>query len=170
MMMIVLRLLSLLGLKSRWHRHFSPGSWVGVFFRGGGVSLDSWTPGPKPLCHRHPTGPRPSGLAWTPVDSRHRRFDQERLRASRLLAPVDALALDLAQGCVPIGLAEFRMGAHLLGALAVLADDFGLDRRRLLVHAAGNDLDLAGALQHVHAAQCARYRLANRQQAVVAQH
>jgi len=24
MMMIVLRLLSLLGLKSRWHRHFSP--------------------------------------------------------------------------------------------------------------------------------------------------
>src|SRR6185437_16359544 len=27
---------------------------------------DSWTPGPKPLCHRHPTGPHPSGLLWTP--------------------------------------------------------------------------------------------------------
>src|SRR3954471_12578820 len=37
----------------------------------GGVSVDSWTPGPKPLCHRHPTGPHPSGLLWTPVDSRH---------------------------------------------------------------------------------------------------
>src|SRR6185312_8487794 len=29
-------------------------------------SVDSWTPGPKPLCHRHPTGPHPSGLLWTP--------------------------------------------------------------------------------------------------------
>src|SRR5579883_880811 len=28
--------------------------------------VDSWTPGPKPLCHRHPTGPHPSGLGWTP--------------------------------------------------------------------------------------------------------
>ena len=28
--------------------------------------MDSWTPGPKPLCHRHPTGPHPSGLLWTP--------------------------------------------------------------------------------------------------------
>src|SRR6185503_4598790 len=30
-------------------------------------SVDSWTPGPKPLCHRHPTGPHPSGLLWTPA-------------------------------------------------------------------------------------------------------
>src|ERR1700761_7060296 len=30
------------------------------------MSVDSWTPGPKPLCHRHPTGPHPSGLLWTP--------------------------------------------------------------------------------------------------------
>src|SRR5690242_3206574 len=37
-----------------------------VFFQGRGVSVDSWTPGPKPLCHRHPTGPHPSGLLWTP--------------------------------------------------------------------------------------------------------
>src|SRR5579871_707348 len=37
-----------------------------MFFRDG-ISADSWTPGPKPLCHRHPTGPRPSGLWWTPA-------------------------------------------------------------------------------------------------------
>src|SRR3954462_14121839 len=37
MTMIVLRLLSLLGLKSRWHRHFSPGPPNTVFFRGVGV-------------------------------------------------------------------------------------------------------------------------------------
>src|SRR4051795_1165036 len=64
--MIVLRLLSLLGLKSRLRPRTSR-----FFGEGGGVSLDSWTPGPKPLCHRHPTGPHPSGLLWTPVDSRH---------------------------------------------------------------------------------------------------
>src|SRR6476619_5362596 len=66
MMMIVLRLLSLLGLKSRWHRHFSPRRLNKVFFQGG-MSVDSWTLGPKPLCHRHPTGPHPSGLLWTPA-------------------------------------------------------------------------------------------------------
>src|SRR5690242_14860089 len=65
MMMIVLRLLSLLSRKSRWHRHFSPRPPNEVFFQGG-VSVDSWTLGPKPLCHRHPTGPHPSGLLWTP--------------------------------------------------------------------------------------------------------
>src|SRR6185312_10252684 len=66
MMMIVLRLLSLLGLKSRWHRHFRPRRLKGVF-PGGPGSVDSWTPSPKPLCHRHPTGPHPSGLSWTPA-------------------------------------------------------------------------------------------------------
>src|ERR1700748_1789038 len=65
MMMIVLRLRTLLGLKSRWHRPFSPRPPNRCFFRGAGW-LDSWTPGPKPLCHRHPTGPHPSGLLWTP--------------------------------------------------------------------------------------------------------
>ena len=64
-MMIVLRLLSLLGLKSQWRRHFSPRPLNKVFFQGG-VSVDSWTLGLKPLCHRHPTGPHPSGLLWTP--------------------------------------------------------------------------------------------------------
>src|ERR1700759_5784214 len=38
----------------------------GCFFREP-TSVDSWTPGPKPLCHRHPTGPHPSGLLWTPA-------------------------------------------------------------------------------------------------------
>src|SRR5690242_5618485 len=40
------------------------------FSSGGRESVDSWTPGPKPLCHRHPTGPHPSGLPrtqWTPA-------------------------------------------------------------------------------------------------------
>jgi len=39
------RLLSLLGLKSRGHRHFSPRPPNKVFFQGGGVSVDSWTLG-----------------------------------------------------------------------------------------------------------------------------
>src|SRR5690349_19672897 len=35
-------------------------------FSVGTESVDSWTPVPKPLCHRHRTGPRLSGLSWTP--------------------------------------------------------------------------------------------------------
>src|SRR3569833_3867872 len=65
MMMIVLRLLSLLGLKSRWQRHFSSRPLNKVFFRGW-VLLESRRPGPKPLRHRHPAYPHPSGLLWTP--------------------------------------------------------------------------------------------------------
>src|SRR5690348_15900341 len=68
MMMIVLRLLSLLGLKSRWYRHFSLRPLNEVFFQGG-KCRDSWTPWLIPLCHRHPTGPRRSGLLWTPWTS-----------------------------------------------------------------------------------------------------
>src|ERR1700759_1133957 len=83
MMMIVLRLrsllLRLLGLKSRWHRPFRPRPLNKVFFQGGGISVDSWTPGPKPLCHRRPTGPHPSGLLWTPAQG---RVDENRCRAS----------------------------------------------------------------------------------------
>src|SRR5947209_8687929 len=97
MMMIVLRLLSrllpLLGLKHRWHGHFRPQPLNKVFFEGGGVSLDSWTPGLKPLWHRHPTGPQPSGLGWTPVYSRHGRptrssFALDRARLALALAEV----------------------------------------------------------------------------------
>src|SRR5690348_11479316 len=50
------------------HDFRAPLAWrtpMRVFFQGGN-SVDSWTPGPKPLCHRHPTGPHPSGLLWTP--------------------------------------------------------------------------------------------------------
>src|SRR3954452_20945202 len=68
------------------HDFRAPLAWrapMKVFFRGGGVSLDSWTPGPKSLCHRHPTGPHPSGLAWTPVDSRQGSFDEKKVRSRR---------------------------------------------------------------------------------------
>ena len=50
-------------------------------FSGGRESADSWTPGPKPLCHRRSTGPHSSGLLWTPAK---RRFDEKPLRARRL--------------------------------------------------------------------------------------
>src|ERR1700756_1980535 len=66
MMMIVLHLLSLPGPKCRCHRHFSPRPPEQGVFSGGAEWLDSWTLGPKPLSHRHPTGPHPSGLLWTP--------------------------------------------------------------------------------------------------------
>src|SRR5690348_3856327 len=79
MMMIVLHLRSFLGLKSPWNRHFSPRPLNKGVFSGGGESADSWTPGPKPLCHRHPTGPLPSGLLWTPAKG---RFDEKHLCAS----------------------------------------------------------------------------------------
>src|SRR5690349_22261235 len=36
------------------------------FSSGNRESVDSWTPGLKPLGHRYPTGPHPSGLPWTP--------------------------------------------------------------------------------------------------------
>src|SRR5579871_4388527 len=59
------------------HDFRAPREWrvaMKVFFQGG-KSLDSWTPGPKPLCHRRPTGPHPSGLLRTPAqgDSSHCR-------------------------------------------------------------------------------------------------
>src|SRR6185503_12717073 len=40
-----------------------------VFFQGGAGWEDSWTPGPKPLRHRHRIGPHRSGLLWTLADS-----------------------------------------------------------------------------------------------------
>src|SRR3954462_12294417 len=70
MMTTVLRLLSLLGLNPASDPRTSRFSGEGVE-----VSLDSWTPGPKPLCHRHPTGPHPSGLAWTPTTGEPTRSD-----------------------------------------------------------------------------------------------
>src|SRR6185437_1018479 len=84
MMMIVLRLLSpllsLRGLKPRWHRHFRPRPLNEVFFQGGRVAgfVDSW---PESLV---PSASNRSTLEWTLVDSldsRQDRFDGEQLRA-----------------------------------------------------------------------------------------
>src|SRR5579883_694624 len=38
-------------------------------FPCGTGSVDSWTPGRKCRCHRHPTGPLACGLPWTPSSS-----------------------------------------------------------------------------------------------------
>src|SRR6476659_2005011 len=79
MMMIVLRLLSLLDLKSQWHRHFSPQPLNKVFFQGWDVGglVDSW---PETLV---PSASNRSTPEWTPVDSvdsRQGRFDEKQLR------------------------------------------------------------------------------------------
>src|SRR3954468_23709749 len=72
MTMIVLRLLSrllpLLGLKSRWHRHFSPRPPNPMFFRGGGRGVAGFVDsGPKTLV---PSASNRSTAEWTLVDSR----------------------------------------------------------------------------------------------------
>src|SRR5262245_59415454 len=55
-------------------------------FSGGGVSLESWSPSAKPLCHRHPACPHPSGVLWTPAegDSTKRNFALVNTCAGRL--------------------------------------------------------------------------------------
>src|SRR5690349_9922085 len=57
-------------------------------------SVDSWTLGLKPLCHRHPTGPHPSGLPWTPAKGDSTKSDfalrDQRLPAVELVALLDA--------------------------------------------------------------------------------
>jgi len=75
-MTIVLRLLSILGLKSRWHRHFSPRPLNKVFFQGGRDVgfVDSW---PETLV---PSASNRSTAEWTLVDSRQARFDEQQLR------------------------------------------------------------------------------------------
>src|SRR3954463_5983979 len=74
MMMTLLRLLSLLGLKSRLR---PPDR---VFFRGGGRGVAGFVDsGPKTLV---PSASNRSTPEWTRVDSRHGRAEQERLRAS----------------------------------------------------------------------------------------
>jgi hypothetical protein len=80
MMMIVLRLLSLLGLKSRWHRHFSPRPLNEMFFQGDKVGgfVDSR---PETLV---PSASNRSTPEWTLVDSRQRRFDEKQLRARQV--------------------------------------------------------------------------------------
>src|SRR3954462_1971213 len=140
MTMIVLRLLSrllpLFGLKSRWHRHFNPRPPNKVFFRGGGVSLDSWTPGPKPLCHRHPTGPHPSGLLWTRVDSRHADSTMSDFALAALFQP----GHERLEPRRPLG------GVQAGGRMAELAVD---------LEVVGGD---AGLLELGHHARCDRRR------------
>src|SRR6476659_4558558 len=90
---------------SRAHDFRAPLEWrapMKVFFQGG-MSVDSWTPGPKSLCHRRPTGPHPNGLlwtAWTPAngDSTKSNFA-------------------LAQGCCDIAAVDRQHGAGGLGRL-----------------------------------------------------
>src|SRR5690242_3312084 len=79
MMMIVLRLLSLLDLKSRWHRHFRPRPPNKVFFQGRDVGglVDSW---PETLV---PSASNRSTPEWTLVDSRQGRSDEKQVRARR---------------------------------------------------------------------------------------
>jgi hypothetical protein len=77
MMMIVLRLRLLLGLKSRWHRYFSPGPLNEVFFQEDGIGgfVDSW---PETLV---PSASNRSTPVWTRVDSGQGRFDEKQRRA-----------------------------------------------------------------------------------------
>src|SRR4051812_2057245 len=86
MMMIVLRLLSLLGLKSRWHRPFSPRLPNKVFFQGRGRGVAGFVDsGAKTLV---PSASNRSTPEWTRVDSHHGRADQERLRAKAFFQPI----------------------------------------------------------------------------------
>src|SRR3954469_15540571 len=67
MTMIVLRLLSLLALKSRWHRHFSPRPPNPMFFRRGGRGVAGFVDsGPETLV---PSASNRSTPEWTRVDS-----------------------------------------------------------------------------------------------------
>ena len=63
MMMTVLRLLSLLGLKSRWHRHFSPRPFNKVFFQGAGIGelVNSW---PETLVPSASNRSTPEWILW----------------------------------------------------------------------------------------------------------
>src|SRR5436190_16811414 len=132
MTMIVPRLLSRAGLKSRGHRHFSPRLPNKVFFQGGGVSVDSWTPGPKPLCHRHPTGPQPSGLLWTPAND-------DSTKSDFALAPADAAAQE-----------RIAERAEMRPLLAVLAVTVAAGRRFVEVRLrVANRLQLGGHLAGV---------------------
>src|SRR3954470_2483386 len=142
---LLLRLLSLLGLKSRWHRHFSPRPPSKVFFQGGGVSLDSWTPGPKPLCHRHPTGPHPSGLLWTPWTPATREPTKSDFALGRReLAEFPVAARRRREqrlGVVVLGRAE-----HLLGR--AVFDDAALAHHRDVVADLRGDAQVVGDEKH----------------------
>src|ERR1700742_950376 len=89
----------------------------GCFFREP-TSVDSWTPGPKPLCHRHPTGPHPSGLLWTPAERESTKTDVALARelavdeVEPVLAP-EALAVDDEERCAEHALFDRMLGVGL---------------------------------------------------------
>src|SRR5689334_2176029 len=77
----------------------------------GKESVDSWTPGPKPLCHRHPTGPHPSGFLrtpWTLRSGERRDLRQEcALAGDRRKAGVGGPRVEAAGGVLGVvGLVE----------------------------------------------------------------
>src|SRR6185437_5922634 len=98
------------------HDFRAPREWrapMKVFFSRGPGSVDSWTPGPKPLCHRRPTGPHPSGLLWTPAkgDSTKSNFalEAELLEVGRAAVEVGGVLerlADLQHVALHVGLAE----------------------------------------------------------------
>src|SRR6478752_1996881 len=101
-------------------------------------SVDSWTLGPKPLCHRRPTGPHPSGLLWTPWtptkgDSTKSSFAlvfvvaQKPVEIDRLHALDGLLQLEAVTAVVGLN-ALLRPAAILLHELAQLS---GLQRALL---------------------------------------
>src|SRR5215813_8372283 len=113
------------------HDFRAPREWrapMKVFFRGGEMSVDSWTPGPKPLCHRHPTGPHPSGLWWTLVDSRKGCPTNSNV-ALRIHLPLQHHLVDAQHGRAVV-----RAPAHALGeALQVVRRRSLLQRHAQLV-------------------------------------
>src|SRR6187551_368132 len=84
------------------------------------MSVDSWTPGPKPLCHRHPTGPHPSGLLWTPWTPAKGASTKSKSALAAHLRPRMGGAIDRAQaGGVDVGVA---LGGREAGVAQQLLD------------------------------------------------
>ena len=97
----------------------------GCFFRGLGYRWIRGTPGPKPLCHRHPTGPHPSGLLWTPAkgDSTKSNFALAPGALQRLvgLPLLDARDVVAGEGLRVLARIALDPGEHQALRLAVAA-------------------------------------------------
>src|SRR4051812_16573200 len=150
MTMIVLRLLSLLGLKSLSHRHFSPRPPNPMFFRGRGRGVAGFVDsGAKTLV---PSASNRSTPAWTPVDSRHGEPTMSDFALARPEVELGART-DAGRPARGHGL-ELGVEAHAFHAVdAVVAEHRGLpaaeavigDRHRdRHVDADHADLDVAG--------------------------
>src|SRR5579883_2229967 len=84
--------------------------------------VDSWTPGPKPLWHRHPTGPHPSGLLWTPAGGDSMKSNVAPGRRSELGRAPQQRRSELAED----------LGDNLVGRAADIDHDRPLVGTRLL--------------------------------------